>query len=107
MGFAIYMVSITSIISLVMLIFCASILKLSWIKIIINQLTVLIVFLALGYFTVIIGDYVTINTFFSFILSGFLYTIAVFTVYLQIPTLFGMSFSEIIGMVKIKSRNNV
>ena len=106
-GFAIYSVLITSIISLVMLIFCASILKLSWIKIIINQLTVLIVFLILGYFAVIIGDYVTINTFFSFILSGFLYTIAVFTVYLQIPTLFGISFSEIIGMVKIKSRNHV
>ena len=105
-GYAIYSVTITSIISLVMLIFCVSILKLSWIKIIINQLIVLIIFLTLGYLAVTIGDYVTINIFFSFILSGCLYTLAVFTVFLQIPTLFGISFSEIIGMVKKRLSNS-
>lgn len=101
-GFAIYTVSITSIISLVLLKFCVSMLKLNLKKIIINIITVLVMFLNLGYISTIIGEYFIIDNLLAFVISGMIYTIGVIIIFLKSSTLFGITFKEISDMIKMR-----
>jgi len=101
-GFAISMLIPTSIKYLVLLKYCVSIMALSRKNIILNHLIVITIFVSLGIFSIEIADHLTNNIIVSFLISGIIYTIGVVIVFIQFPSLLGISLLEIISQVKMR-----
>ena len=99
-GFAISLVIVTMLNYLVLLFYCAKLLKFNFIRSILQILRIILILIFLSFITKVTLSYFIVNKYFNFAINGFIYSLITIIIFYKFPYYFGVNKSQLDNILK-------